>query len=194
MKFSLALVLVLLATVPAAQAVMDQEEDVIGAYFDPDAEEDCREDVAFNTQLPVYIVLTRPTFSDLYGFELGLDYGSELIMLGCEFANEQAMNVGSGDDFIVGFGSPTATREATLLMTLSLLFMGTAGTPVSFTVRGSQPSSLDPHYPTVLLEDSELLSTGLHSDNSPFPYFINGRCSFEDESRSWDGVKTLYRR
>ena len=76
----------------------------MGPYFDLDADVDCIEGIDLNTQLPIYIILTRPTFSELYGFELGLDYGSNLILIGQEFANSQALNVGSGDDFIVGYG------------------------------------------------------------------------------------------
>jgi hypothetical protein len=194
MKRSLIIALCCLFAAPAARGVINPEDNVIGPYFDTDADVDCIEEVDLNTQLPIHIILTRPTFGELYGFELGLDYGNNLILIGHEFANSQALNVGSGDDFIVGFGSPTYTDEATPLMTLSTLYMGTASSPCEFIIRGSQPSSLDPAYPTVLLSDGELLSTGLHSEYRPYTYLINGRCGFEDEGRSWDGVKTLYRR
>lgn len=175
-------------------AVINPEDNVIGPYFDESADLDCLEGVDMNTQLPIYIILTRPTFGELYGFELGLEYGSSLVLVGQEFSNTEALNVGGGDDFIVGFGSPTYTSEATLLMTLSMLHLGTTDTPTYFTLRGSDPSSLDPAYPTVLLPGGELLSTALHSEFRPYTYLINGQCGFDDEGRSWDGVKSLYRR
>ena len=125
---------------------------------------------------------------------MGMDYGNNLIMIGQEFANTEALNVGNGDDFIVGFGSPTYTDEATLLVTLSMLHLGTVDSPTFFNLRGSQPSSLNPAYPTVLLEDGELISTGLHSEYRPYSFLINGHCGFDDEGRTWDGVKSLYRR
>jgi len=176
-----------------ALAIVNPNENVMGPYFDAAADLDCLEGVESNTELPIYIILTRPTFSELHGFEFGMDYGSNLILIGQAFANSEALNVGSGDDFIVGFGSPTYTDEATLLITLSMLHLGTATSPSYFALRGSQPSSLDPAYPTVLLSDGELLSTALHSEYRPYNNLINGQCGFEDEGRSWDGVKTLYR-
>ena len=57
----------------------------------------------------------------------------------------------------------------------------------------SNPSSLDPQFPSLLLADGEIISTGLHSDYRPYVNLINGRCGFDDEERSWDGVKSLYR-
>ena len=194
MKTSFALVLLILANAPVAQSVIDPGDNVIGAYFDLDADTDCIEGVDLNTPLPIYIILTRPTFSELYGFEFGIDYGSNLILMDRFFANSQSLNIGSGDNFIVGFGSPTATEDATLLVTLSMLHMGTTNSPSQFILSGSQPSSLDPDYPTVLLADDELLSTGLHSEYRPYTYLINGRCGFEDQEIAWDQVKSLYRR
>lgn len=193
MKHLLFLALLLLAA-PAAFAVINPEDNVIGPYFDTEADVDCVEGIELNTQLIIYIILTRPTYNEIYGFELGLEFGSDLIKLDHNFASSQAVNVGSGDSFIVGFGSPIAAEEATLLMTLTMLNMGTINSPTSFIISGSDPSSLDPDYPTILLADSEMVSTGLHSEFRPLTYQINGRCSFEDEERTWDDVKSLYRR
>ncbi len=177
-----------------ALAVVNPQENVIGPYFDESADLDCLEGVGMNTQLPVYIILTRPTFGELFGFEVGLDYGSSLVLVGQEFHNDQALNVGSGNDFVVGFGMPTYTREATVLMTLTMLYLGSVDSPTYFALRGTQPSSVDPDYPAVLMADGELMATALHSQYRPYPYLINGQCDFADEDRSWDGVKSLYRR
>lgn len=193
MKRLIMLALILIAA-PTAFGVLNPEDDVIGPYFDLEADVDCMEGIELNAQFPIYIILTRPTFGELYGFELGLEYGNNLIRLTETFANDQALNVGSGDNFIVGFGSPTSTDEATLLVTISMLHMGTVNSPSYFIVRGSEPSSLDPAFPTVLLADAELRSTALHSEFRPLTNLINGRCGFEDEERTWDNVKTLYRR
>jgi hypothetical protein len=188
------LVAAILLCACSAQAIINPEDNVIGPYFDESADLDCIEGVDMNTQLPIYIILTRPTFSEIYGFELGLDYGNNLVMIGQNFSNSEALNVGSGNEFIVGFGSPTYTSDATILLTLSMLHLGTQDTPTFFALRGSQPSSLDPAFPSVLLSEGEIISTALHSEFRPYTYLINGQCGFEDEGRSWDGVKSLYRR
>lgn len=194
MKTSLLLVSILLAAVPAATAVVNPEENVVGPYFDQSADLDCVEGIQTNAQLPIHIILTHPSFDQLYGFELGLDYDGTLILLSQDIPHSGVINVGSGDNIIAGFGSPTRTGEATLLVTLTMLHVGGADQPSRFTVLGSSPSSLDPAYPTVLLAGGELLSTALHSQYRPYTYLINGRCGFEDDLLSWDGVKTLYRR
>lgn len=191
-SFFLSLIMVLIGT--SASAIINPGDNVIGPYFNDTADLDCLEGVGMNSQFPIYIILTNPTFGEIYGFELGLDYGSDLILVDNSFTNSEALNVGSGNEFIVGFGSPTYTQEATLLMTISMLFLGTVDSPSLFSIRGSSPSSLDPAYPSVLLADDELQSTSLHSEYRPYNFLINGQCSFDDEETSWDGVKSLYRR
>jgi len=128
MKFVILLTCITLFTT-ASLAIVNPNENVMGPYFDTDADLDCLEGVEVNTEIPIYIILTRPTFSEINGFEMGMDYGSNLILIGQEFANTEALNVGSGDDFIVGFGNPTYTDDATLLMTLSMLHLGTTSSP-----------------------------------------------------------------
>jgi len=174
-----------------ASAVIDDDDNIIGLYFDSDADSDCLEGVSSNSQVPCYIVLTRPTFSEVYGFELGFDYGSELIHLGTTFANSEAMDFGEPGNLVVGFGSPTYTNDATLLATLDMMYIDISDSPASLTLRGSSPSSLDPAYPSVLLTGGEIISTGLHAPTYAFQ--INGICSFDDTSASWTGVKSLYR-
>ncbi len=174
-----------------ALAVIDEDDNVIGLYFDTDADSDCLEAVSTNSQVPCYIVLTRPTFSDLYGFELGFQYGSELIHLGTTFANSQALNLGADGNLVVGFGSPTYTSDATLLATLNMMYIDISNTPTTLTLSGSDPSSLDPAYPSVLLAGGEIISTGLHE--SAFGFQMNGSCSFENNPAAWGEVKSVYR-
>ncbi len=175
----------------AAAAVIDEDDNIIGLYFDTDADSDCLEAVSPLSQVPCYIILTNPTFSDLHGFELGFEYGSELLHLGTTLACSEAINVGSDDNLIVGFGSPTSTETATLLATLDMMYIDMSSTPATLTLHGSDPSSLDPSYPTVLLSDGELVSTGLHS--SAFPHQMNGVCAYVDEPAAWSDVKSMFR-
>jgi hypothetical protein len=190
MMKSLLLLCAALLLATSALAVIDEEENVIGLYFDTDADTDCLDSVSSNTQIPCYIILTNPTFSNLRGFELGYDYGSELMHLGTELANSQAMNVGSTGNLVVGFGAPTQTEEATLLATLNMLYIDMNNSPTSVTLRGSSPSSLDPAFPSVVTED-EMISTRLHE--SQFTHQMNGVCQYTDLPAAWDEVKSLYR-
>lgn len=179
------------STANPAAAIIDENDNVIGLYFDTDADSDCLDSVSQHSQVPCYIILTNPTFSDLYGFELGFDYGDELLHLGTTFAANDALNVGSGDNLVVGFGDPVSTQPATLLATLNMMYIDMSGSATSLSLRGSSPSSLDSQYPTVVLADSELISTALH--DSHFPYQMNGVCEFVDEPAAWDDIKTMFR-
>ncbi|MCP4290611.1 MAG: hypothetical protein GY780_02080 [bacterium] len=172
-------------------AQMDEDENVIGLYFDETGETDCLTSVPTHSQIPCYIVLTRPTFSDLYGFELGFQYSSELIHLGTTFENDQALNFGSEGNLIVGFGIPTYTSDATLLATLNMMYVDVSNTPASLILSGASPSSLDSAYPAVLLAEGEVISTALH--DPVFPHQMNGVCEFEDRDAAWSEVKSIYR-
>lgn len=177
-----------------ARAIINPDDNVIGPYFDAGADLDCVEGMEMNAQFPVYIILTNPTFSELYGFEFGLDIEGNLILLSEQFENSAALNVGSSGNYIVGFGQPTYTQTATLLMTVNMLHLGTTETPSHIILHGASPGSVDEDRPAVLLAGGEVLAVGMHSEYRNWSNLINGRCSFEEEDRSWDGVKSLYRR
>ncbi len=189
MRTSLLLIVTLLVA-STALAVIDENQNVIGLYFDTDADTDCLESVGLNSQIPCYIILTNPTFSSLRGFELGFDYGSELLLLGTELAQSEALNAGSEGNLVVGFGSPAQTETATLLVTLNMMYIDMDNTPTSLTLHGANPSSLDSAFPVILTEN-ELIATSLH--NSRFSHQMNGVCQFTDLPAAWDEVKTLYR-
>ncbi len=190
LKFYFTILLVLLVA-GSALAVIDENENVVGLYFDTDADSDCLPSVSAPSQIPCYIILTNPNFSDLHGFELGFDYGDELMHLGTTLAVNESINVGDNDNLIVGFGQPTSTQSATLLATLNMMYMDMDNSPTTMSLRGSNPSSLDPELPTALLADGELISLALH--NPEFPYQMNGFCEYVNEPAAWAEVKTMFR-
>ena len=97
------------------------------------------------------------------------------------------------EDVIWGFSSPLPTSEATILATQIYLNMDSELGPVTFHLHGSNPSSVDPAYPTLLLPDFELMVTGLSTTGGPSAQ-INGNCGVVAAERmSFDAVKSLYR-
>lgn len=177
----------------SAFAIVDPDNDMMGVYFDMNADMVCVEGAAPYSNHVAYLVLTNPTFDALYGYEAGLDIMGPAILLTNVFANPQALNVGDNTNQIVGFGAPTMTEPVTLLATMELLYTAVDGTPVEIHLHGTEPSSMDPMYPVVLLADGELRSYGISAADGLVAQ-INGTCGVvATEEMSFDNVKSLYR-
>ncbi|MCP4291319.1 MAG: hypothetical protein GY780_05730 [bacterium] len=177
----------------SAFAIVDPDADMMGLYFDMDADIPQITGVApYSTEM-MYLVITNPTFEELFGFEAGYLMEGPGQVLNTVFANPQALNVGSADNMIVGFGSPTLTSDVTLLATISVLYMSATNEPVKFTLRGTNPSSVDPAFPVVLLANGAEIGFGLSASDGP----ASGINLVEDvvatQATSFDNLKSLYR-
>jgi hypothetical protein len=178
-----------------AFAVIDQDPNMLGLYFDLTADTNCMQDVGQNDMVMAYVMLTNPTFEELHGFEFGYDVTGNAMVINTALANPQALDVGSLGNHIVGFGSPTICTEATLLVTLTVLYMDSAMAPVSFDLGDSYPSSNDLGLPTLLLADSVLMPVGFSTMDGSNVAVINGLCEdvVATDKASFDSVKSLYR-
>ncbi len=192
MKKMILLVAMMLAAA-SSFAVVDMDDDMMGFYFDLDANNPCEDGVAPYTTITLYLILTRPTTDFIYGFEAGFDVEGDAIILSAEFAAENFINVGNNENIIAGFGEPYPTSEATLLVSFQVMYTSTALDPVDFLLHGSDPSSMDPMYPVILLADGVLQSVGLSAEFGPTAQ-INGGCNVvATDNVSFDGIKSLYR-
>lgn len=194
MKKLLVLVLAM-AFAGSAFAIVDEDPNMVGMYFDMTADNYCADAAAYAT-IPAYLILTNPDFDALYGFEVGYETeGGAINVLSTTFANPQALDVGQPGNHIVGFGAPTTCEPATLLATLSVLYMETAGAPVYFTLTGTEPSSNDMGLPTLLLAGGELITAGYSTIDGMYVATINGVCEdiVATDEITFDGVKSLYR-
>lgn len=189
------LVVLLMAMLVAASAfaIVDPDPNMMGFYFDMDADLPCVDGVAPYAQVPMYLVMTNLTADALYGFEVGYDLVGTGMVLATAFANPSVIDVGQPGNHIVGFGSPTMTAPVTLLATLTVMYMDTAMGPLDFMMHGTTPSSINPEFPVVLLADGELLSVGLSAAVGAVSE-INGGCTVvATDNVSFDGIKSLYR-
>jgi hypothetical protein len=193
MKKLLVLILAM-AIAGSAFAVVDPDANSVGFYSDMTADTVTIMEAAPYSTHNVYAILTMPAFDELYGFELGYDTVGSAIVLSSTFANPQALDVGGPGNHIVGFGAPTACTEATLLMTLSVLYTDTAMGPVTMTLTGTEPSSINPLLPTLLLANGELITGGDSTDIGNVNFGINGVEEIvATEPATFDSVKSLYR-
>lgn len=195
MKKLVMLLMASLLVASTAFAVVDEDPDMLGIYFDLSADVACVEGVAPYATVETYVVLTNPSFDELYGIEFGYDKTANLTVLSTTWADPAVTDVGSPGNHIVGFGSPWETTEATVIATLSVLYLETGGAPASFSLKGSNPSSIDPMLPTVLLAAGELRTLGTSTLPGAVSAVINGACEdvVATDTATFDAVKSLYR-
>ena len=99
----------------------------------------------------------------------------------------------SFNNFIIGFNDPIPTSLATILVWIDLLYLDSEQGPVEFFPHGSIPSSIDPAYPTILLENGEIVLGNILTNGSAMAQ-INGGCNVvAAESMSFDNLKSLFR-
>lgn len=118
--------------------------NIMAITFDTDAEVINLNDVETYEQITAYVYLLNADNPCVGGFETGLVLPPELTLLSVVFSNPQALNVGDGNDFIVGFGSIDSPDEGTLqLMTLTLLYTGNGGESADIFLAPTDPASID---------------------------------------------------
>lgn len=196
MKKLVVMLLASLFVANVALAVVDPDENMMGIYFDMDADSYCMP-VGPYAPFDAYVMLTNPNFPAVYGYEFGFEVVGNMLFSGVGLAGTGPIDVGGGvGNHIVGLGAPLAAAPATLLATLTLIPLDTM--PITFDLFGATPASIgDGSLPVILLENSGIatmgLSTGIGNVNAILNY--DGPC--EDivaaDEASWDAVKSLYR-
>ncbi len=146
----LALMATALLTVVAGLAVA---EDEIGIFFDQVATENCIDIGQSTTTLDAYLLLLEPTTS-VFGWECSVEVENAFV-LEVDLAG-QAVNVGSGDEYVVGLSSPLPANTAVQLARMSVMVVtgdqaGFYIFPVTLSSLDGTPSYADGGNPEILL-------------------------------------------
>ena len=192
------IVLALLVIIFGGTGVSHAQDNMMGLYFDREAQSACLDatTLAPYAAFELYVILLNPTFPALYGFEFGMSVEGPGLLIEAQVENPNFVDVGSLGNHTIGFGVPTPMLDVNILLTFTIRYMSTVNETVCFVLRGSMPSSLDPLYPTALLEGGVLLSMGV------VPSGPGGCTAIIDaalcnttatDSASWDSLKSLYR-
>ena len=194
MKVLLFVLLTMFFLTGNTNAIIDPDENIMGLYFDQEADMPCVDGLDYFDHVTMYLILTRPTVDAIFAFEAGFDVvgyvGPLSVTITCPGAC--CMNMGTWNNIIVGLGL-LPTTEALVLVRFELLYMNEDHAAVQFFLHGTEPSSLDPAYPTILLAGGELMSTGISTSEGPTAQ-INGECSVvETVKYQFEQVKSLYR-
>jgi hypothetical protein len=196
-KLVILLMLSLMAT--SAFAVVDPDPDMLGIYFDLNADDNCLTTAA-NVPFFAYVILTNPTVPGVEAFEFGYE---NAVPVGLETLIFQlattlpagAIDVGdgipTGGNIIAGLAVPVPAAPATVLVTWQYLLL--TPMPVEMYLTASNPSSIPGGLPVIQAEGS-LRQVGLSTGGPDNPVAtVNAGCAVATESDTWGGLKSLYR-
>ena len=176
----------------AATAALYSDEDILGFYFDAEAESNCLEAAPYVT-VPLHLILTEPAVNAIYGYEFGYSVTGSYLVSSTILMGGGPIDVGgSQGNHIVGLAVPLTPSGATLLATLSVFVMNDK--QIQFDLHGADPASIpeNPELPVLLLAGGTMMNPALSTPEG-FPNArINGLCNPESDEGTWDGVKSLY--
>lgn len=191
------LMLVSLSILVLSAGFAQAQNDMMGLFFDEYGQSNCllASWIAPYSTVELHLVLMEPSFDDLYGFEAGISVDGPVTLISVVMENANYIDIGSPGNHIVGFGTPAVMEYSNALATFTYMYMSTSNEDVCFKLHGSNPSSINPLYPTLLLADSEMQMVdvgNVYEDCSAFisDWFCNVTAT---EETTWDSLKTLYR-
>ena len=200
------LVVLLLASLVAtsAFAVIDPDPDMMGIYFDTNADNNCTT-AGINVPFFAYIILTNSSANAVNAYELGLSvavpagFEGSIFRLASTIANgavagvDVGTNTALGGDFIVGLAAPLPTSGATVLHSMQYMFLGAFG--ADFYIGASSAPSIPGDFPVVQnAEGSILMQIGQSTGGPDVPVAtVNGDCVVGVEEASFGSVKSLFR-
>jgi hypothetical protein len=197
-KLVVLLLVSLMAT--SAFAVVDPDPDMLGIYFDMNADSNCLPSQPASAAFFAYAILTNPTVPGVEAFEFGYEnvvpvgFETSLFQLATTLPSG-AIDVGDGTpiqgNIIAGLAAPVPAAPATILVTWQYLPL--AVFPMEMYLTASNPSSIPGGLPVIQAE-GELMQVGLSTGGPEFPVAtVNTGCAVATESDTWGGVKSLYR-
>lgn len=203
------LVVLLLASLVAtsAFAVIDPDPNMMGLYFDTNADSNCLPAQPSSVPFFAYLIVTNTTAPALNAYELGYEVvvpaGMEgmLFRLADSIAGGAVSGVNVGDasqvlsgDYIVGLSAPLPATEAVVVH--SMQYMLLAVMPVEWYIGASSAPSIPGDYPVVQnAEGSILMQVGQSTGGPDIPVAtVNaGECVVSVEESSFGSVKSLFR-
>ena len=187
----------LVTLVFGAGLALAQENDTMGLFFDLYGQDACldADNIAPYTMFDLYLLLLNPSYPELLGFEVGMTVEGPAMMISANIANPQFIDIGSPGNHVVGFGSPMELEAINHLITFEMMYMGTAADAVCFILHGSEPSSVDPLYPTALYNGEVLVPLGIENIYENCSALIDPVfCDITPtDSATWDSLKSMYR-
>lgn len=202
------LVVLLLVSLMAASAfaVTDPDPNMIGVYFDTDANDNCLV-IGASTPFNAFVVLTNTDAPSVSGYEFGyrnvVPDGMEgmLFRLSSTIGTGQnGLDLGTNTDIlygdhIVGLSAPMVTTPATILHSYEFMLLNAAVTMEMF-LTSAGTSSIEGPFPVILNADTSTLFQAGQSTGGPDVAVATVNiddCVVGVEEASFGSVKSLFR-
>ena len=197
-KLVVLLMVSLMAT--SAFAVVDEDPDMLGVYFDLNADQNAI-NVGASTPFFAYVMITNPSSVEVHGLEFGYDVVPPAGLEGMMFRLLNSLPAGAVDlgtstnllsgDYVVGLAQPLIGEPATTFITWQFMLL----TPMSVDIYlgPSSVQSIEDGLPAYEIGGTILplgLSTG--GVNTPVAV-VNGVGPVAVEEASFGSVKSLFR-
>ncbi len=198
MKSLIVLVAICIMATPAFP-VVDPEPDMMGIYFDRNADVNC---LTIGPSIPfeAYLIVTNSSYSGIDAYEFGLELAIPLGFEGMIFrlaSNSEGTEwidptTVSGGDYIVGLPVPIPTAPATVLHRLQYMLL--TEMPVEYYLGSVSVPSIPGDLPVVQVDNSVLIQVGLSTGGPEIPVAtVNTDCVVNTEGFTFGSVKALYR-
>ena len=192
------LVVLLLASLVAtsAFAVIDPDPDMLGIYFDTNADINGTITPAAGIPFDLYLIATNPTPAVINAYEMNLvvEYpaGYTIFMLASDIANNviSGIDVGSNDkdggDYAVGLNDPGLTTSPATILHHWTYFQSGAMFPMNFYLRANSLPSIEGDLPVLQDADgSRLYQVGTSTGGPDIPVAIVNPVELDPETGEW---------
>lgn len=196
-KLVVLLLVSLMAT--SAFAVIDPDPDMLGVYFDMNADNNCL-DIGPSIPFFAYVTITNPSAAEVHGLEFGYTVVPPAGLEGMIFRLGNALPAGSVDlgnntnllsgDYVVGLASPLVGAPAVQFVTWQFMLL----TPMTVEIfLGPSVVPGIPGFPGYEIGGS-IQSLGTSTGGYDIPVAtVNGECVVSVEETSFGSLKSLFR-
>ncbi len=197
-KLVILLLVSLMAT--SAFATIDPDPDMLGVYFDLDAEDNCLEGVGPFVQFGAYVVITNPSAPEVHGLEFGytINTSDPSVFRLLNALPPGAVDLGDSSDwatgdYVVGLATPLLSSTAVVFVEWQFLLQ-VAEISMEFYLGPSVVESIADGLPAYEIGGS-ILPLGLSTGGVEYAVATvnTGICVVANEVESFGSVKSLFR-
>lgn len=187
MRLILAILAVLL-WVFAASGVSDPRTDVLGLYFDENANQTCLDGLLPGVPFSIYLIYTNPSVPEILGFEVGYHQTGTLFELpflwpcGLIWTVEPDL-----DNLFVACSEPFLTSPANILVQFDYMWLGGSPPEATFYVEKASGSAQPGNKPHIILPDGSLMEV-----EPGYVAFTMDFCGVPADALEWGAIKSLY--